>query len=375
MSFDLAVIGLGGIGSSVLNYSTEIGLNVIGIDQFSPPHTYGSSHGETRAFRQAYFEHENYVPMLKEAYSMWKKFALNSKKDIFYETGVLALGKADGNLISGMNKSAKLHDISIDKISSSKLSHKYPYFNVPKNFEAILEKKAGTLFIENIISENLKIAKSNGANVLLNSQLINWNSEGKLIELFCSNQVLKTKRLVICAGAWSDNLLSNLGMDLKIRLKHMHWINNSDQRMFINNGCPVFCFESDKHIFYGFPEINKNRIKIAQHTGGTLISKPSQKTNLQENFELQTTQALLEKHIPFLNFDTVKHDTCLYTMSPDEHFIVDNHPNDNRISFAAGLSGHGFKFSNILGKILCDLVTENENELNIDFLKLKRFNH
>ena len=151
MYFDLAVIGLGGIGSSVLNYSTKIGLNVIGIDQFSPPHNYGSSHGETRAFRQAYFEHENYVPMLKEAYSMWIKFALNSKKDIFYETGLLALGKPDVHLISGMNKSSKLHDISIDKIPSSKLSDKYPYFNVPKNFEAILEKKAGTLFIENII--------------------------------------------------------------------------------------------------------------------------------------------------------------------------------------------------------------------------------
>lgn len=373
MIFDLAVLGLGAVGSSALNYASKNGLKVIGLDQNSPPHELGSSHGETRAFRKAYFEHDGYVPLLKESYKMWKEFDSMSRETIFSETGVIVFGEPDGMLVTGMKKSANLHNLSIRDLSTKEVPKIYPYFTAPKNFDVLFEEQAGVLHIENIISENLALARAGGAVFSLNTTVNKWISNDQGIDIICKNGIIKANRLVICAGPWSRDILSDLSLNLKLRLKHLHWIKNTDRRMHIKEGCPVFCFENKKRIFYGFPEISGSRIKVAQHTGGTELSTPNKKPTLIENDELIEIETLAKEHILGTDFKTVSHSTCIYTMSPDENFIVDNHPEDNRIAFAAGLSGHGFKFSNILGKILCDLTTQNGTELPIDFLRLKRF--
>jgi glycine/D-amino acid oxidase-like deaminating enzyme len=179
--------------------------------------------------------------------------------------------------------------------------------------------------------------------------------------------------LVITAGAWAGQLLAPLGVELQVRRKVQLWFEPGDARTQADAGFPCFLVELPRGTFYGFPVIDAHGLKAADHSGGELVGDPLNVDRTLHDADRAPVEAFLRAHLPAIKTPCREHAVCLYTMSPDEHFIVDRHPDDPRIVFAAGLSGHGFKFTPVLGRALAELAVDGTTPMPIDFLSLSRF--
>ncbi len=369
--FDVAVLGLGGVGSATLLQLARRGLSVIGIDRFVPPHAFGSSHGHTRIIRQAYFEHPDYVPLLAECYREWHELEEYIGKKLYFDIGVLQIGPEAGTVISGIRRAAAEHQLSIQEFSPKSLQIRWPALAVPETMVGILEAKAGYLLVEDCINSQITAARDAGAKVQAPSEVLRWDP-GRPIKLHTSNGTITAERLIVSAGSWASSLLQELNLKLEIRRKSVFWF-TADQRFTASKGYPCFLYELPQGVFYGFPVIDAQGVKLAEHSGGQTVSDPLQVHREIDPEDERHIDDFRNRYLPDITGKRLNHQTCLYTMSPDEHFIVDRHPQAENVVFAAGLSGHGFKFSPILGRALSDLSLDGGTQLPIEFLSVRRF--
>ena len=372
-NYDVAVIGCGGVGSAALYSLASRGLRVVGIDKYSPPHAYGSSHGQTRVIRKAYFEHPNYVPLLIKSYKLWGELERKSTRQLMNLTGVLEIGPTDGVLIDGVRQSAKLPDLPVEFLSSKEASELYPGLYIPDHFEAAFEKDAGYLRVEQSVDSFINLATSLGANLYTNTHVLDWSASSNGVQIKTTNGLIEADSLIISGGPWASSLLGDIDeVCLELRKKHMYWYSNNDQSYLSTSGFPVFAFElpvSDGvRFYYGFPQIDSNGVKIAEHTRGILVDSADTK-NVTIDPEAGDTEEFRKLYLPGITGEVCKHETCFYTVSHDENFYLDVHPQHENVVYAAGLSGHGFKFVPVLGEILADLATQVELSENIEFLR------
>jgi sarcosine oxidase len=367
-NYDAIVIGLGGVGSATLWRLAKRGLRVLGIDRFSPPHNWGSSHGETRIIRQAYFEHPDYVPLLKRAYTLWDELERESGLQLFHHVGLLQAGRGDGVVVPGVRRSAREHNLTIENYSIKEARARWPHLRFGDDLEIVYEPTAGYLRVENAVSACLSAAVQCGAEIRTDAQVTLWNSGVESVQVYLGAEVIQGQRLIIAAGPWAAELLTDLNVALEVRRKSLFWFAT-------NNGAavqlPTYLFELPEGVFYGFPAI-EGRMKVAEHSGGTTIANPLSVNRDIVPAEVLAVDSFKQRHLP-LAAEMLDHAVCLYTMSPDENFILDKHPDDHRIAFAAGLSGHGYKFAPVLGEALADLAFNGGSQLPIEFLGLKRF--
>ncbi|HRX81466.1 MAG TPA: FAD-dependent oxidoreductase, partial [Pirellulaceae bacterium] len=182
----------------------------------------------------------------------------------------------------------------------------------------------------------------------------------------------RAKKLVITAGAWAKDLLADIGIKLRVLRKHLHWFETRDASYREDNGCPAYFFEIPQGHFYGFPQIDDRGVKVADHTGGTEIIDPLSDDRSTETEDVSRVERFLSVFLPGVSKSAYRHAVCYYTMSPDAHFIVDRHPQHSNVVFTAGLSGHGFKFTSVLGEALADLALAGATQLPIEFLNCQR---
>jgi monomeric sarcosine oxidase len=372
-SYDVLVLGVGGVGSAALFHLAVRGLRVLGIDRFSPGHDQGSSHGQTRLIRQAYFEHPAYVPLVQRAYTLWSELEERSGQSLYRQVGILEAGPAGGAIVPGVLASARQHRLPVEPLDAEQLRRRFPGFDVPDDFTAVFEARAGFLRVEDCVRAHVDQAVRSGARLLVGAAVRSWHREGTGFRVVTDAGEFLAGHLVISAGAWARDLLAGLGIPLQVVRKSLYWFKSPHPVYDVDRGAPGFIFETPDGEYYGFPNFLGAGLKCAEHSGGVAVDDPLQVDRRPIAEETQRVQRFLARYLPHASTEVQDFAVCLYTLSPDRTFIVDIHPDDPHVSFAAGLSGHGFKFTSVLGEILADLALHGKSPLPIEFMACKRF--
>lgn len=374
-SYDAIVLGTGGVGSAALFHLARRGLRVLGIDRFTPGHDRGSSHGETRIIRQAYFEHPDYVPLLLRAYELWAELEALSGQQLFYQVGLLQVGRRDGAVVSGVLHSAKLHGLKVEELTAAETQRRFPGFAVPPEMSGVFEPRAGYLLVESCVLAHLRAAKKVGAGHLPETEVLSWRASGDEVVVTTNRGEFHAARLVISPGAWAGEMLAWLGVPLEVRRKHVYWFSPTAAEYAASSGCPTFLYELPEGVFYGFPALAPHGLKAAEHSGGELVTDPANDPRANNAADRERVTKFLARYVPGVSRTASRHSVCFYAITPDEHFVVDRHPDHPNVAFAAGLSGHGFKFTGVMGEVLADLAIGGRTEMPIGFLGLRRFGH
>ncbi|MCH8043414.1 MAG: N-methyl-L-tryptophan oxidase [Planctomycetes bacterium] len=372
-NFDAIVLGTGGVGSAAMYQLALRGASVVGLDRFSAGHNRGSSHGLTRVIRMAYFEHPDYVPLLRRTYELWEDLEQRSGQKLYHETGLLEIGPADGAVVPGVLQCAAEHNLPVESLSAREVNSHFPALFCPDSMIGVLERRAGYLPVEQCIVQHIREAKQLGAEHRTGVTVNSWRSEGDAVVVETDQGTFQAGSLIVTAGAWSADLLAGLGVSLRVLRKPLYWYATDDERYEAEHGCPAFLYETPEGIFYGFPKLDPLGVKVGEHTGGALVDDPLLIRRQSDPAEEQRTRQFLGQYLPGVSDRVTDCTICMYTMTPDEHFIVDRHPDCEQVVFAAGLSGHGFKFAPVLGEALADLALNGQSSLPIGFLGCGRF--
>ncbi len=371
--FDVIVLGLGGFGSATCAQLALRGVRVLGIDQFSTSHDRGSSHGETRIIRLAYFEHPDYVPLLRRAYQLWAELEQVSGTSLYRQTRLLLSGPVTGETIRGALAAAEQHALSIEQLSPAEAGARYPGIRLPDDHAVLLEPDAGYLCVEACVGAHLDVARSNGAMLLAETPVRHIDIQPHSVRIQTDKEVFLAPKLVVTAGAWTGRLLERLAVHLTPSRKFVGWFDVAPGAYLVDRGYPCFYVELPQGSFYGFPSLDGRVIKVAEHSGVDAVADPSLVDRTCRPDDLPRLTEFLQQVLPQATPRLARHSVCLYTMSPDSHFIVDRLPLAPQVTIACGFSGHGFKFTSVIGAVLADLALEGQSSLPIDFLSLRRF--
>jgi sarcosine oxidase len=374
-NYDLIVIGGGGFGSGTAWRAAQRGLKVLVLEQFERGHDRGSSHGESRIIRKAYFEHPDYVPLLHTSYDLWRELESVSSRKLMTICGLMLSGQPDGNAVAGAKTAAEQHNLPIESLSREEALQRFPGFLIPEQHRVVYEADGGVLAVEDCVDALQTAAQQAGAEFHWDEAVRSWESDGRTARVTCDEAHYEAKSLVVSAGAWSSELLSRIAgfPKLDVLRKLMFWFPVRSDCYHVDNGGHGFYFEMSSADFYGFPCQDGQTIKVCQHSGGELIDDPSKLDHTIGPEELAPVAAFLRGQMPEVEPEPVRYEACMYTASPDHHFVVDRDPQLPNVLFAAGFSGHGFKFVPVIGQALADLVVEGETGLPIGFLGLGRF--
>lgn len=369
--YDAIVVGLGGVGSAALYHLARQGARVLGLDQHPPDHHKGSSHGHSRVIRRAYFEHPDYVPLLNRAYEHWAALSALSQQELLLPVGVLQVGPPEGEVMQGVLQSAQTHGLAVEQLTGAQVQDRFPGFIVPAHHEAVLEKQAGVLRVETCVQVMLQAALDAGAVAQRPAEVTGWTPEAHGVTVQTGAGAMKARHLVLSPGAYYRDLLGGLDLPLHVLGKTQLWF-EARPELQVSAGCPAFLFEGDEGIFYGLPAFDGRGVKLAQHDGGERLDAPNAWARPVPAQEVDAVQAFRRRAIPSLGAHIIDQQRCMYTCTPDGHFIVDRHPACASVSFAVGLSGHGFKMVPSLGEALADLALHGETALPISLFSAGR---
>ncbi|MEM8491928.1 MAG: N-methyl-L-tryptophan oxidase [Pseudomonadota bacterium] len=357
--YDLIVLGTGGMGSAALYSAAARGLRCLGLDRFPPAHDRGSSHGESRLIRLSYFEHADYVPLLRRSYELWD--ALDPA--LLHRSGLIYFGQENGAIIGGVLASANKHDLEVERVKAEM----FPQYQFVDGLQAVFEPDAGWLPVERCVQMHLDAATSAGAEYRWGEAVLSWEKYADGIRVRTESNSYSARALVIASGPWAGDLLPDLALPLTVVRKHLHWFACDDDRY--QHG---FFYELPHGQFYGFP-VSGGRIKIAEHTGGESVEDPLSACRDRCPEDDRRIAEFVAEFLPGVHQERLAHQTCFYTRTPDEHFVLDRHPQADNVAIVAGLSGHGFKFAPAIGEVLVDLATTSATPDEISFLSLQRF--
>lgn len=373
--YDVIVIGGGGMGSSVASHVAKQGSSVLVLDQFARGHQFGSSHGATRMIRKAYFEHPDYVPLLQRAYKLWQLLEETTGRTLLSQTGLFLCGPQDSPTIRGARQAADLYALELETVEDDEYADRFPGFRIPADADVIYEVDGGMLHVEACVDAYLSLAEKRGAELRWETPVTHWEANDETVKVWTANETIEARSLVITSGSWASDLLSDVPgfPQLQVLRKVMFWFPVTSDAYDFSMGGSGFFFEMPDGEYYGFPSLDGEHIKICEHSGGDVVDHPSELDREVHPADLDRLAGFIENVLPDVDPRPTAASVCLYTMSPDGHFVVDRHPQHENVVFGAGFSGHGFKFASVIGKALADLALERQTELPIEFLGLRRF--
>ena len=371
-SYDVAVVGLGAMGSQTLAALAGRGAHVVGIDRFAPPHTEGSSHGRSRIIREAYFEDPIYVPLVQRAYEGWRRLEAASGCRLLRTTGGLWYGRPDGPLVRGTLRSVAAHALPHERLDAVEMRRRFPAFHTADDWVGILEPRAGVLDPEGAIAAALTVAERHGATIIRDTPVLGWVAQPDHVTVTTPAGTIRADRLVLSTGMWMAELAAPLARHLTVQRNVLYWFDALDPDAFAQARCPVFLAElSDTRMLYGFPDTGDG-VKVALHHHGPVCTPGTVDRNVAPT-EIEAMRALLRDWLPSANGPLRATAVCTYTNVPDGHFILDRHPRSERVWVASPCSGHGFKFSTAIGEVLADLALTGSSWLDLAPFGLARF--
>jgi sarcosine oxidase len=353
---DVAIVGLGAMGGAAALELSCRGADVIGFDRFTPPHTFGSSHGDTRIIREAYFEHPVYVPMVQRAFELWRELERQSDTALLQQTGGLMIGVPGSALVDGALRSAREHGLQHAVLSAGDIRVRFPVLHPAPDMVGVWEPRAGVLSPEACVAAQLGQARGCGATLRFDEPVSRWQADGNHVDVFTALGRYRARQLIISAGAWVNALLPGMRLPFHIERQVLHWFEpTGDAAAFRPQRCPIHLWQFDgERFFYGFPDQGAG-VKLAFHHGGEITTVADVRREVTID-EVAAVRAALRRFIPAADGRVLASTVCLYTNTPDEHFWIDRHPEQTNVLVASPCSGHGFKFAPVVGEILADLV-------------------
>ena len=370
--YDAIVVGVGGVGSAALYHLAKRGAKVLGLDRFAPGHDRGSSHGRSRLIRRGYFEGSQYVPLIDEAWKLWEDLAEQRKQPLLEKVGLIHVGPTDGAVLQGVRTSAKDHSVAIEEWSPAEARSHLNGFTIPDEMTTLFEKEAGILDVERCTEGYAEEAIQLGAELRIGATVRHWTAKGSGVSVETESGLFTADNLVVTVGPWAKDLLLDLCIPFEVRRKPAYWYEPTTEDYLYRNGAPAFVYDTPQGVFYGLPQLDDHGVKIAEHSHGQRVPDPLAVDRSLDTTDQRRVEAFLESYLPGLKRRCLHHTVCMYTMSPDQHFVVDRHPETPNVVFAAGLSGHGFKFASVLGKVMADFVTTGKTDSPVGFLSSQR---
>jgi sarcosine oxidase len=369
-SVDVIVIGLGAMGGATLRALSRRGLRVVGLDRFAPPHDHGSSHGASRIIREAYFEDPRYVPLVQRAFLLWEELARESGASLLSRTGGLMIGPREGVLVSGALRSATEHRLPHEVLDAATIHARVPAFRPDSEWNAVWEPNDGVLKPEAGIAAFLQSAARHGAEIRTGETVEGWSADGEGVRVTTRRGVLRAERAVLAAGAWMPRLVPELPLQVTRQL--LFWFETIGARGAHDAGsCPISIWEhAPGRFFYSFPR-DERGVKVAIHMEGA-PADPDRLDREVRPDEVAAIRTLVQRYMPFASGPLVGSAVCMYTNTPDGHFIVDRHPEHDRVMVVSACSGHGYKFAPAIGEAVSDLIVEGWTRHDLGLFGIRR---
>lgn len=364
---DVIVAGLGAHGSAAAYHLARRGRRVLGFDRFARGHTLASFGGLSRIIRLSYYEHPSYVPLLKRAWDLWRELERDGGESLLTQTGGLYVGPPEGELVSGSLASARLHDLEHEVLDSAELKRRFPLFDLERGWTGVLDARAGWLAPERCVATHLRLAERHGASLRFAEPVERWDRDGDGVRVTTAQGSHRAKHLVIAAGSWLPRLVPRLAPHLWVERSVLFWF---EPRLELEAFAklPVYIVEDTDRLYYGFPYDPANGLKLAGLHFGDRVD-PDTVDREPRPADEERVRAWLRRRMPLANGERRRAQVCLYTNSPDGHFIIDR---DGPVTYASACSGHGFKFATAIGEVLADLATSGRSSLDIGFLSSGR---
>jgi len=363
------VAGLGAMGSAALYHLSAGGKKVAGFDRFSPPHTMGSSHGETRMIREAYYEHPAYVPLVQRAYELWHQLAVAAREPMIHETGGVFAGPPHGELVPGMKRAAREHGIPVEALTHARASVEFPAFHFDTNWEIVREPRAGFVYPERCIQTQLKLAEQCGAELHMEEPVLSWTADRGGVVVRTDRWEHRAERLVLATGAWMVDTLSSVGVRAAIERQPLMWFG---PRRGATPPGTVWALEFERgKLLYGFPATDTG-VKVAIHYGGAQVASPLDLDRTLHESDVQRLRHATDTYLPDVLGERVRSEVCMYTNTPDLHFVFDPHPRHDNVLLVSACSGHGFKFSSAIGEAAAQWAMQGTPRADMSYFSLRR---
>jgi len=376
MSFDVIIIGIGGMGSAAAWHLARRGQRVLGLERFDIPHAMGSSHGVNRIIRLPYYEDPAYVPLLRRAYVNWRALEAAGGERVLFTFGSLDAGPEDGEIFPGALAAARLHDLPHEVLSGTALNRRFPGYNLPAATQAIFQPEGGFVMSERAIIQHVRGAQAAGAEIHARERVLGWDAApgGEGVTVTTEHGRYQAGRLILAAGAWMADLVPALAGLAEPERQVLAWLQPTAPELFTPDRFPVFNLEVAEGRYYGFPVWDIPGFKFGRyHHRGEIGPAESQRREVDAEDEA-LLRAFAARYFPAGNGPTMGLRACLFTNTPDEHFILDRHPAHPQVVLASPCSGHGYKFCSVVGEILADLASgDGTTPHEIGFLQLGRY--
>ena len=355
-SYDVIVIGLGGMGSAAAYHLAARGQRVLGLEKFTPAHDQGSSHGGSRIIRQSYFEDPAYVPLLLRAYELWEQLAQDSQREVYRITGGLFIGPPDCETVAGSLLAAREWSLPHEVLDAGELTARFPNFTPVATDIAVYESKAGFARPELTVQAHIDLALASNADLLFGEQVLDWSETAGGVRVTTATATYTAGQVVICPGAWAPKLLAEFGIPITVERQVLYWLDPIGGTASFE-GQPIYIDENASgEQIYGFPSIDgpSGGVKVAFFRKGEECT-PDTIDRVVRPQEITEMRQRVSQLLPALDGDCVHSATCMYSNTPDQNFVIARHPDSANVTVACGFSGHGFKFVPIVGEILADL--------------------
>jgi len=356
-TYDVVVAGLGGFGSSAAFHAARRGLRVLGLDPRPGAHSEGASHGESRIVRRVYFEGAAYVPLLMRTYELWDELRRPDGEPMLLRTGGLFIGAADSRVLAGSVATARRWDLDHEVLDASEVAGRFPAVRPTPGTLALHEPGAGVVSPEQAVTAHLSAAAGAGAELRHDEAVTGWVAGEDRVTVTTTRGSYDAGSLVLAPGRWAAGLVDGIGVPLVVEERVQHWFAPTAPADFTPGRLPVWLWEMpDGSSLYGMPSLGTDgSVKAAVHSSGKAPGTWS---------ATEVAQALAPL-LPGLGSRHVRSARCWYTLTPDEHFVIGAHPSSTRVLVACGFSGHGFKFTPVVGEVLTDLMVDGSTTYDL----------
>lgn len=375
MAYDVIVVGIGGMGSATAWHLARRGVKVLGLERFDIPHSMGSSHGISRIIRMPYYEDPAYVPLLRRAYELWGEIEAATGDELLVITGSIDASPEDDPLFQGALNSARLHDLPHEVLTGDQVNARYPGYRLPSSHRAVFQARGGLIASERAIVAHVRAAQAHGAEIHAREAVLGWEAKpnGDGVVVTTDRGRYEAARLVLTAGAWIGDLEPSLRAIAVPERQVLAWLQPAKPELFALDRFPVFNLQVDEGRYYGFPIYEVPGFKFGRyhHRGETSRADDVRREPDAEDERL--LRDFSQRYFSDGSGPTMALRSCLFTNTPDEHFILDRHPAHEQVVLVSPCSGHGYKFCSVIGEIVADLASgDGTTRHDIGFLRLAR---
>ena len=371
--YDVIVLGVGGMGAAACHHLARRGKRVLGIERFDIPHAMGSSHGVTRIIRQAYYEHPSYVPLLRRAYDLWRGLEASFGEQLLHVTGSVDAGAPTDEVLKGSYDSCQEHGIPHEVLTSAELTKRHPGYRLPPEHLALYQPDGGFVLSERAIVAHVVAAQAAGAEIHARERVLDWEAIGDTVRVMTDHGTYAAESLVVTTGAWIGRHVPELAEIAVPERQVLAWLQPNEPNNFAPDRFPVFNLQVPEGRYYGLPVFGVPGFKFGRygHLGETIDPDDLNREAIPADETL--LRSFADRYFPTGAGPTMALRACLFTNTPDGHFILDHHPAHPNVILASPCSGHGYKFCPVIGEILADLASGDETEHDIALFRLDRF--